>query len=291
MLFRDWKGHSSAVFGLAFSPDEKTLASTEFRGHVKLWDVATGFNRANFDESGIAVAFAPSGKVLAIADGMGTRLWSLEDGKTLATLEPHESPFTVQGIAFSPDGRRVATVGYDGVLKLSDTQTGKRIASIPAHTKWAKSVSISSDGKLLISAGYDSFAVMRDAETLREIQRLKHTEYLRSAVFSPDAKSVATAGDEVIRIWNSADGIERLSLQGHNGVVYSVAYTPDGKGLVSGSADRSVKVWDLSAVTISQTLGHPDQVFQVAIARSGKFFATGCADGSIRVYAMKHPVK
>ncbi len=163
---------------MAFSPDGKTLASTSNDTTVRLWDGATGESRATLkghEEQVYAVAFSPDGKTLASAGGnpfeVGDllnplrpgelRLWDAATGEPRATLKGHES--TVYAVAFSPDGKTLASAGVDplnpgrpGVLRLWDAATGEPRATLKGHAGAVHAVAFSPDGKTLASASTDT---------------------------------------------------------------------------------------------------------------------------------------
>src|SRR5262249_43015508 len=121
-------------------------------------------------------------------------------------------------VAFSPDGKRLASGGLDTVaneqgnlvsgVKVSDAQTGKELLVLRGHLGGIRGVAFSPDGKLLASC---------------DMGRQK---------------------GGTVKVWDAQTGRELLSLQGHTNWVFGVAFSPDGKRLASASRDATVKVWD-----------------------------------------------
>jgi hypothetical protein len=150
------------------------------------------------------VAFSPNGRTLASASVDTTvRLWEVESGRALRTLEGHRSQ--VHAVAFSPDGRIVASGSADKTIKLWDATSGALLRTVEGHT-------------------YD----------------------VLSLAFSPDGRSLASGGyDKTIKLWDAASGNLMRTLAGHSSPVSSLAFSPNQKWLLSGSWDTTTKIWSL----------------------------------------------
>jgi RNA polymerase sigma factor (sigma-70 family) len=195
---------------VAFAPDGKLLATAE-AGTLRLWDLAKSKELLRL-ESGkpeervvYAVAFCPpDGKVLASAEGPAKTaiLWDVSTGKKLRTFAGHTQH--VLEVAFSPDGKTLATAGGDGEVKLWDVSTGKEQAVLKCQTGGRHSLAFSPDGKLLATAGGASNqVVIWEMKTGKEVATLDHTGHVRSVAFSRDGQTLVTAGDDAIRIWQA----------------------------------------------------------------------------------------
>jgi WD40 repeat protein len=179
-------------------------------------------------------------------------------------------------VAFSPDGKTLASGGYHTRVKLWDVATAKEKATLVDRGKdnsgIVYSVAFSQDGKNLAwpeNGGITLWNVSRD----KTIAILKgHTEPVQSVAFSPDGKCLASGGND-------------QTVEGHNSSVYSVAFSPDGKTLASGSEDRTVKLWDVArGKNIATLKSHTEGVRSVAFSPDGKTLASGSEDGTVKLW-------
>jgi hypothetical protein len=238
------------VLGVAFSPDGRLLASGAEDCHVLLWDPATGKRRRTLEYSrGVLnhmvsnVAFSPSGGLLASALDKWLVLWDPATGEHERTLTGHT--LFVWGLAFSPDGRLLASGGEDGTVRLWDPATGtsQRTLTGPGTVQ---GVAFSPDGRLLASGGNDGTVRLWDPATGEHERTLTgHTGTVQGVAFSPDGRLLASGGnDGTVHLWDPATGTSQHTLTGHADGVYCVAFSPDGRLLASGGGDKLVRLWD-----------------------------------------------
>ncbi len=197
----------------------------------------------------------------------------------LLTLHGHTDAVT--SVAFSPNGKRLASSSFDETVKVWDTATGQESLTLKGHTGLIWNVAFSPDGQRLASASLDQTVKVWDADTGQALLTLQgHTAAVLSVAFSPDGMRLASGcEDGTIKLWDAATGQEMMTLKGHNLQVWSLAFSPDGKRLASASFDHTIKVWDAATGQESLTLkGHFGEVWSVAFNSDGTRLASASYD-------------
>ena len=231
------------------------------------------------------MAFASTGMLASAGYDETIKLWDVEAGAEIRTLEGHDN--WVFGVAFSPDGKALASCGYDKTIRLWNAATGKQTALIEGHTAAVRAIAFSPDGERLATASSDRTVRVWDAATKKELAVLRgHRGTVRSVAFSADGKLLASGSeDSTTRLWSTSDWKEQRALTGHEGMVWSAAFSAGGQNIATASFDRTVKVWDPITGQVRQTLrGHSDVVSSVAFAPDTSAIVSGGLDRSIRIW-------
>jgi WD domain, G-beta repeat len=241
------------VSSLAFTPDGTQMAVGYGGDALELRDGRTGnllhvrpvHLSQGADATGAAIpdrrstrclAFSADGKVLAAGRGGDVYLWDVEAGKQQRLLKAHGD--AVQALAYSPDGKTLATAGRDNVVKLWDTDTWAERFVLRGHTKDVRALSFSPDGTRLASAGSDALVIVWEAAG--------HTGAVLSVAYSGDGKRLATgSADATLRLWDAAAFAERWQIRHpDNGAVEAVAFDPHGDTLFA-TYSGMIQRWDV----------------------------------------------
>ena len=232
---------------VSLSPDTKRLISAD-GNDIYVWDASSGEKLMTLSghESEIwSISYSPDGSRI-VSGGLDktVRLWNADTGAEIMTLRGHgDSPLVagfispVASVAFSPNGKLIASGSYDYTVKIWNAITGTEVMTMDKHSSLISDVAFGPDGKRFASA----------------------------------------SSDGTIRVCDVVAGSELHVLQGHEGEVVSIAFSPDGKRIVSGSKDETVRIWDTESGTEVQRLSIGGTVWDLSFSSDGKTLATASA--------------
>jgi WD40 repeat protein len=196
----------------------------------------------------------------------------------------------VVGIAFSPDGKCLATSDTKGDIQIWNSLTLEKLAQCQGHQHWTWSVEFSPDGQYLASASDDYKVKLWDVATGDCLYTyIGHTYSVNTVTFSPDGTMIASSSqDGTIRLWRVAVGKmdpEIRVLTGHSGRVWAIAFSPDGQTLISGGEDPLVRLWNLdNGDCLATWETHTDWVRSVDFSPDGRSIVTGSHDRTIKLW-------
>jgi len=194
---------------------------------------------------------------------------------------------SVSSVAFSPDGKLLATAGTDGEIHLYQVSDWKQLLACKGHTNWVPSLAFSPDGSILASGSSDCTVRLWDVGTGQCLQAFReHNNEIWSVAFGSDGDTlISGSNDHTIKLWSVSTGACLKTLQGHTSWVISVALSPDGRTLASGSDDNTIRLWDASTGECKRIFrGHRDGVRSIAINSDGQTLISSSDDQTVKLW-------
>ena len=327
-------GHGSSVVQVDFAGGSSTLVSLSEDGVVKVWDLLEAprerFGLGEVDFAAGSIAISPDGKALAEAlrlpanrlraDGSGgvrvsqfragappaqrmadeVKVWDLATGQPLATLSGQATAGGVDrvaALAYSPDGKTLATGSNQGTLKFWEAGSlAPMIVPKPRLQGAVTSLRFGPDGRTLLGFQIQG-APLWDLDTGAIRAILAQPGGLNGAILSPDGSIAATWGPRStslalgpgaggdVRLWDAATGRRVAVLPMPSGPVRHLAFSPDGKHLAASTAAPSATLWDVAGSVPLATPAWPSgPATALAYSPDGRALAIGGEDGSLRLW-------
>lgn len=198
-------------------------------------------------------------------------------------------PPVVLSVAWSPDGRWIASTGDRGTVTIWDAVSGQQVRTLVGHQGLVNSIAWSRDGQRLLTAGDDGTARIWEATDGRELRPLPILGgKVFAAAWKPDGRAVVTAVENgTAQIWDVGTGVLRTSLQVSTDALRGVDWSPDGKTIVTAGDDGLARIWDVAATppTLRATLcGHTAGLFSARYSPDGHTIVTSSADYTARLW-------
>jgi WD40 repeat protein len=281
------EGHPGPVTAVAFNATGKLLATGSVHMTVKLWDNLAGLELATLQGGDYLrpihhVMFVTDSNTLISSTENEAILWDVSPGQATRILKGHCG--LVTSVAFTVDGKTLASGSHDHTIRLWEPGSGRLRAQLKGHADAVLSVAFTAAGRTLASGSADGTVKLWDVAAGTEQQTFRgHAGPVTSVVFSPDGRILASgSGDNTVKLWDAATGRLTVPLTGHSDEVTSLVFSADGRTLASGSADKTVKLWDVArGKEVGSLRGHAGAVTSVTFSRDGHTLASasGGRDG------------
>jgi WD40 repeat protein/transcriptional regulator with XRE-family HTH domain len=288
------------VFKVSFSPDGKRVAAATFNG-LQVWLYTPGEPLTLENSQAIltipdggAAVFSPDGKWLAAlslstASGNAVKLWDANTGQELLTMAGHTD--WLAGLAFSPDGKRLASTSLDGTVRVWSLEPGREMVTVLSPSAgYGNRVVYSPDGEELATNGGDGTATIWNAKTGQPRLTLNgHDVEVMNIAFSPDGKRFATGSlDATAMIWDAVTGQKLITMSGHEIGVRDIAFSPDGSLIATGGFDNTARVWDAATGASKYIFTDYEAIVPgIAFSPDGTHLATSSVDGTAKIWDVK----
>ncbi|MEM7533886.1 MAG: CHAT domain-containing protein [Chloroflexota bacterium] len=285
----NFKRSIDRILSVSYSPDGLHLVSGGRDKKVRIWEVASREQVAQFDGHSdviVSVSYSLDGTHIVSGSYDNTVcIWEVASGEQIAQLNEHLG--TVNSVSYSPNGRHVVSGSDDGTVRIWEVASGKQVVQFDGHSAWIESVAYSPSGTHVVSGSSDKTVRIWEVASGKQVARFEgHSSSINAVLFSPGETHVVSGSfDNTVRIWDIASGEQVAQLDGHMSGVTSVSYSLDGTHIASGSFDKTIRIWDVtSGQQVAQLDGHLDGIGSLSYSPDGTHIVSTSRDTTIRIW-------
>jgi small GTP-binding protein len=237
--------HDGTIGRIGWSPDGRLLATPSRDGTVRIWDADSGVcvrTLRTGRHADLAAAFDSDGRILATGGYDGTKLWNVDTGELLTTLDIG----VCNAVAFSPHNRILATANGPFAVKLWELPSGAVLQRLTGQGDYVLGVAFDAEGGMLATGSHDCIIRLWEIPGGRQLRTLdEHSSTVSGVAFHPEGWMLASGSyDRTVRLWDVATGSTISILEGHTGGVRYLSFSRDGRVLASNSYDGTVRLWE-----------------------------------------------
>jgi len=292
------RGHLSVPDRVAFSGDGNFIATAGRDGTVKLWTGTAGRERVLCSGWPSAPTYSRDGRKCAVSYcWIGAGVFDADNGKLISAF-PYRQMINY-GVAFSPDGRFLLTVGADKLAQIWDLRQRRLAGLLRGHDRSLLSAAWSADGRWIATGDSGGVARIWDADTRCELQNIKaQTEFIWSLGFDPAGQKLLTSGFGPSKIWEVETGrlLRTLDDEGEGSSWGAATFDPDGHRVVAVSLDNHIRFWDVDSGRLVQRLTSRSQGVAWNYSPDGRrlvvcvsdFSAGGLGAPAIEIWDLEH---
>ncbi len=279
-------GHASLPRGVAFSPDGASLYSTAVDESLQAWDTVDAAQRyEQKTPQGEALAISPDGQLLALVSASDVTVRVLEAATGLEKMNLTGHTTGNHAVAFSPDGKHLATGGQDPVIRIWDLAAKSELAQLEGPLQHIMALAYGMEGRLYAGYRDGQIYVWEIAKKEPALILAGHASAISSLALHPSGQFLASGStDDSVKVWDlrKAEVLQTLAIPTAN--VHDVAFSLDGQTLLATSTESSVRFWDFRSGRQLRVLKLSDlQPFRMALSPEGRHLATGLRNGSIQL--------
>ena len=249
-----FQSRSNELASIAIDPTGEMLACGNSEGSVEIWKLGEGISHQYFRTLmghqhyvGL-VSFAQEGLLATLPYGENIKLWDVQRGKLLKTIQGYSR--LIGANAISPDGKMLMQGDANGMIRVWDLANKRYLSSFQGHAGPIWRICFSPDGKKFASCGDDRVVRLWDRDDLRCLKTFAgHTGVLWELAFSPDGLTLASGGtNRKIKLWDTGNN-ENVSVLRNFGDIseqtWSIAFDPEGKIMASGHGNGIINLWQV----------------------------------------------